>query len=477
MRIILFLCYLLLVLHSQSNSEELVKITDIMSPASWFVDANIRYDGNNAYLFGSYSVDDEYFKKGILAKVDLEYQSVNWEQGIEQGDSTIIPWSLKILDNSNIEILSELALFRSDFSYNNQVLSVKRFNSEGVEIYSQFDTSGLKFATWAKLPVRYHNNQISAYYTPRQNWQQALSYSMHYDSEGNFLQSKLIDSSIVYSQDSCDRYLLKDFRISKDSSVYCFGDLHMSYGVSDQTAGYIIKINSKDEKVWKKTFFPNNASFIISDLIILTNGQIIIAGYQGRVGYLYWLDSESNILRQSKLETAAYGVIPIKIMQNVNGNLIIIGQAVDWDSTSDEAGDNYIAKLDEDGNVLWQKKEGIPIQETLTDIVEYEPNKYYLAGTRKSLALLYQFEDKSISVEEQNFTKDVKVLELSNCYEIENNKIYDKAELVSIRGKVLQSFTISDKFNFQVQKDSYYRSVFFLRLSGKNGSIVKKLIY
>lgn len=392
---------------------------------------------------------------------------------IEDSDRTIRPHIIKANDYSNIELISEVALARSPFHYGNQVINVRKYNQEGEEFYNFTDSSSYEQAVKANYPIRYDNvGGISVYYTPNSHKKEAKSYSVKYDSIGNYISTNKIDSSIVITLDTLQRYLISGFE-NYDVGVFCYGTHHSVKGATEKLSAYILKLNNKDEIIWRKKIILENAYFTIQDMFVLPNSNLIVSGLKGdNTGWVYKISSDGEIMWETKLGTSNYIANASKIIQNLTGDIIVVGAANNISNDADS--DYYWAKLNISGEILWQYKEGTPLDDRLTDIVEYEKDKYYFSGIRTTIAILHRFEDPDVSVQEHNTAPEVNVLEFSDYYDIENNRLYDKAELVSIRGKVLKSMDISDKFNFQVQKDNYYRGVFFLRLSGKEGTLVKK---
>ncbi len=477
MRLIIFLCLFLTAMQGKSRADEMELVADIMSSESWFWRLSVALDNDNAYLCGAISVDNEYYLKGIIAQIDRANEQVKWEKKIEDADKTIVPQVIRVNNNSEIELLSELSLLRSDFTYGNQVVNIRKYTMGGEEIENFTDSSSYEMAIQAAYPIRYDKDfqGLSVYYTPMSHHTNAFSYAIHLDSAGHFMHSAKIDSSVVVTQDTLERYLIAGFENHEDG-VYCYGRAHIKNGNSEILASYILNLDKNDQMVWKTIISPDNGYFTINDLAVLDNSNIVFVGFKGDgSSWVYNIDSKGEIIWKTQLVSDTYNANGRSIIQNLSGDFIVAGSANDKTSGSD--GDYYLAKLDNEGNIRWQQKQGVPFDEYLTDIVEYEPNKYYLSGIRTTLAQLFKYEDNDVSVNDKNIAPDISIKEFADHYEVENNYSYDKAELVDIRGRVLKSFGISNKLYFTVSKDNYYRGVFFLRLTGTKASLIKKLIY
>ncbi len=474
---LLFILCSLLLFHGECHSADLEAINEIKSTESNFLGLSLYVDNENAYLCGSVTVDHEYFLKGMIAKIDQKTGEIKWEKKIDDNDKTIRPQIIRVFDNLEIELISELSLVRTNFTYANQIVNVRKYTKDGELISNYSDSSKYEKAVKAKFPIGYNNdyNGISVYYTPQSQRTQAFSYAVHLDKKGNYTSSCLIDSSALVNQDTVDRYLIKGFE-NYDSGVYAYGVKHIIRGNDEVRSSYIMKLDSNDNILWKIPIGPENKYYTISNICVTADNDVIVVGFKGDLsGMAYKISEDGQIEWSKNLGDSNCLEIIENIIQNVSGDLIIVGRATDKGTETKE--NLYLAKLDVNGNLIWQIKEPRQSVEYFTDIVEYSADKYYISSIRGTSAVLYKFEDPDVSVEEQNTAPEVNVLEYADYYDIENNRLYDKAELVSIRGTVLKSMDISDKFNFQLQKDNYFRGVFFLRLSGKKGTLVKKLIY
>ncbi len=475
MRLIMIIL-MLSVIHVKCKANDMEVVAKIESTESAFWRLSVAIDNDNAYLCGAISVDDEYYLKGMIAQIDRGSESVAWEKKIEDTDKTIIPHIIRVNDNSEIELLSELSLLRSNFTYGNQIVNIRKYKKNGELISNYSDSSNYEKATQANFPIGYDYGYdgISVYYTPKTNHTMAYSYAVHLNKSGEYQSISILDSSTVITKDSVDRYLIKGFE-SFVSGVYVYGLKHIKRGNDEVIASYVMKLNNSDNILWKESIEPDNGYFTIRDICVTPEEAVYVVGFKGDDHGMIRKLNKNGEVEWSKVLGDYYFTTPMKIIPNLSGDFIIVGKAKDYNNAAAEY--RYIAKIDSSGKILWQEKILSQSLETLTDVVEYENNKYYISSIRGTSALLYKFEDPDVSVEEQNTAPEVNVLEYAEYYYIENNKLYDKAELVSIRGKVLKSIDISEEFNFQVEKDNYYRGVFFLRLSGKKGTLVKKLIY
>ncbi len=477
MRKMLFITAIFFVIQSFVESAELEKIAEIESLESWFWRLSLTVDDQSAYLCACISVDDEYYHKGMIAQIDCASKEVVWQKKIEDAEKTIVPQIIKVTDNDEIELLSELSLLRSPFTYGNQVINVRKYTMDGKEISNYSDSSEYLKAIKADFPIRYNDKTdgISVYYTPMSHHTKSYSYAVHFDESGKYLSSSLIDSSIVISPDTLDRFIAKGFE-NYSSGVYVYGRKHSKKEPSEVLSGYILKLDTADKLIWKKSIELGNAYFTIEDIFVTANDEIVVLGFKGDGnGCAYKINSSGEIIWEVDLGTQEYSANPGKIIQNLSGDFIIVGKAVK--KIEQPISEKYIAKINNDGMILWQKHEASQYHEFLTDVIEYEPNKYYTSSMSSKLALLYKFEDPDISAKEHKPIPEIRISEFPNHYEIDNFELYETVDIVSIRGKVLKSFSIAGKSSFQIEKDINYRGVFFIRLTGKQGILVKKLLF
>ncbi|MGB3081244.1 MAG: SBBP repeat-containing protein [Saprospiraceae bacterium] len=159
------------------------------------------------------------------------------------------------------------------------------------------------------------------------------------------------------------------------------------FGGEDQDGGYDIAVH--DQHVYSTGFFFETADFDPgSGTSLMTD-----FGTDSRDIYISILDQDGNFIRALQLGGTGFDNA-VKLIVEPSGNIItcgIFGGVADFDPgpgkfelTDEGSKDNYIAKYDSNGNLLWAKKLGGQYTERITDIeFDHAGNLYgtgYYAG-------------------------------------------------------------------------------------------------
>jgi uncharacterized delta-60 repeat protein len=148
---------------------------------------------------------------------------------------------------------------------------------------------------------------------------------------------------------------------------------------------YIIKLDKDGNKVWEKTYGGNDYDDAYS-IQQTTDGGYIVAGWTNSFGagnwdiYVIKLDENGN-----KVWEKTYGGggddLAYSIQQTTDGGYIIAGG-----TNSFGAGDCdvYVLKLDEDGNMIWEDTFGGSNDDLANSIQQTKDGGYIVAGEKKS---------------------------------------------------------------------------------------------
>jgi len=148
---------------------------------------------------------------------------------------------------------------------------------------------------------------------------------------------------------------------------------------------YIIKPDENGNKVWEKTYGGNDYDLAYS-IQQTTDGGYIVAGWTNSFGagnwdiYVIKLDENGN-----KVWEKTYGGggddLAYSIQQTTDGGYIIAGG-----TNSFGAGDCdvYVLKLDEDGNMIWEDTFGGSNDDLANSIQQTKDGGYIVAGEKKS---------------------------------------------------------------------------------------------
>jgi len=159
-----------------------------------------------------------------------------------------------------------------------------------------------------------------------------------------------------------------------------------SFGFGYYTDIYILKLNSKGEVEWQKTFggeYDDGAKSIKQT----TDGGYIVAGWTKSFGsgegdvYILKLDSKGEVEWQ-KTFGGKYDDEANSIQQTTDGGYVVAGWTKSFGSAWWE--DVYILKLNSKGDLEWQKTFGGGDDDVATSIQQTMDGGYIVAGWTKS---------------------------------------------------------------------------------------------
>jgi hypothetical protein len=157
-----------------------------------------------------------------------------------------------------------------------------------------------------------------------------------------------------------------------------------SFGTGDWDV-YVIKLDENGNMVWEKTYGGNDYDIAFSIKQTKDGGYIVAGGTKsfgaGRADvYVIKLDENGN-----KIWEKTYGGsnddLALSIQQTSDGGYIVAGEtnffgAEDWDV--------YVIKLDENGNMVWEKTYGGNDYDEAISIQQTSDGGYIVAGRTKS---------------------------------------------------------------------------------------------
>ncbi len=210
------------------------------------------------------------------------------------------------------------------------------------------------------------------------------------DENGNILWQKTLGGSIgemglsVVQADG--GYILAGLTASND------GDVSGNHGYTD---AWIVKLDKNGNILWQKTLGGSKADAVNS--IIRVDGGFVAAGYtassdgdvsenQGETDvWVVRLDEEGNIIWQKSY--GGSGNDAANSIVQVDGGYIVVGYTMSSDG--DVPGnhgmkDMWVVMLDENGNMLWQKTLGGSQDDKGYSAIQTESGMYVLVGYTKS---------------------------------------------------------------------------------------------
>ncbi|MDZ4794146.1 MAG: hypothetical protein SGI83_07695 [Bacteroidota bacterium] len=178
------------------------------------------------------------------------------------------------------------------------------------------------------------------------------------------------------------------------------GTLHGIFGNQDI---WIVKLNATGTIVWNKLLGGNNAEVAYS-VQQTTDGGYIVAGFSsssatgdvtgvnhgGRDYWIVKLDGSGNIV-WNKLLGGNYAEEAYSIVQTTDGGYIVAGYSQssangDVTGTNHGSSDYWIVKLDNSGNIVWNKLLGGNLTDLAYSIVQTTDGGYIVTGNSTSSA-------------------------------------------------------------------------------------------
>ncbi len=160
---------------------------------------------------------------------------------------------------------------------------------------------------------------------------------------------------------------------------------------------WAIKLDANGNKIWRR-YFGGSLTEVTNGVVQTNDNGFILSGYtdssdidisSNHGSYDYWLikiDANGN-----KMWEKTYGGSQIDksyaITKTADGNFIIVGdsRSTDFDiSTNNGVADIWAIKIDEDGQLLWEKNYGGEQFDAATSITAAQDGGFYIAGNSRS---------------------------------------------------------------------------------------------
>jgi len=163
-----------------------------------------------------------------------------------------------------------------------------------------------------------------------------------------------------------------------------------SFGAGKEDV-YILKLNAKGEVEWQKTFGGEDDDEANS-IQQTTDGGYIVAGWTESFGSGWWKDvyilklNSKGELEWQKTFGGEYDDEANSIQQTTDGGYIVAG----WTKSLDSGNDIYILKLNSKGEVQWQKTFGGKYDNEANSIQQTTDGGYIVAGWTASSGTGYK---------------------------------------------------------------------------------------
>ena len=203
------------------------------------------------------------------------------------------------------------------------------------------------------------------------------------DKKGNVLWSK------QYKANGFDANAFKIKKFNNDYLIV--GEFHVRDSVLRTTKSFVLKINNNGDSLWLKEYkFPSIWTEAIN-IIQLSDKKILSCGYTvsfKKVGTEYqeqpWrafiikTDSLGNIIWQKEYGDDSHSEVPSSMIELPNNDILLAGRSV--------SGENFdialmTMRIDTNGNLKWMRSYGSDgINEAFTKISQAKGGKFILSG-------------------------------------------------------------------------------------------------
>jgi uncharacterized repeat protein (TIGR01451 family) len=281
-------------------------------------------------------------------------------------------------------------------------------------------------------------------------------------------------------------FLIVGFASSND------GDVTDHHGSNDSSDAWVVKLNRSGDVEWKKSYGGTNFD-AFKHVIQATNGDFICVGSTRSVdGDVTGLHTSSGVVTDLwAVRINRYGVIQWSkvfggsaedngqvIRRMADGNYLIGGdtQSGDFDVTGNHgASDMWILKINDQGNLLWQKTFGNPNSQFVTSITATSDNNYVISGSQSYMG--YPADPRLTPNDSYNTTAIVKI-------DAQGNTLWESLPLFSSSPLARRSrfywrvleLPNHELFTIGPNTDFSYPWQEFCRLDNSNGNVLQSSI-
>jgi hypothetical protein len=177
---------------------------------------------------------------------------------------------------------------------------------------------------------------------------------------------------------------------------YIFAGHTESFNTGDDADLWVVKLGSRGDVTWQKTYGTPKADYTHGDSIIQQTsdgGYVLVAKtYYGQVDGDIWvlkLNPNGDVVWNKKYVGDSKDT-PGSIQQTSDGGFIVAGETNSFGSGSSDA---WVIKLDSSGDVIWQKTYGGSEPDGAKSIRQTSDGGYIVSGSTESFSFSANSED------------------------------------------------------------------------------------
>lgn len=341
MKKILFYSLLLLLLLNSNN----LKAQCNFNIDSLISDVNIEDFGNRVIQ----DQDGNYIACGFARTYDNSYNAAYLVKATAKGDTI---WRKKFDFTLYTDVFRDIKEM-PDKSY---IILGTTTSTVGVNhvFLTNVDTNGVLL--WYKQFTYPENDYASQIQITSDNKLIILGYSKIYtqstgdilliktDLNGNLIWRKLIGSSIIDENYS-------SLQIINNNTVYLIGGSEKATANSNIA---VAKLDTSGNLIWKKLNGNSNRDYYGKTICQTLDKGFLIGGQDKTQGRIWKLDTAGTIQWSGNYGLGSNTIIK-EVKQLIDSNLVFISNDNDLHSSSNSVKAGVLAKVDKNGNLLWEK--------------------------------------------------------------------------------------------------------------------------
>lgn len=194
-------------------------------------------------------------------------------------------------------------------------------------------------------------------------------------------------------------------RSTADGGYIIGGETFSNNGLENKKDFYLIKVSKDGEKEWEKMYGDQEIYDSVNDIQQTNNGEFMIVGtkikrvwnggyFPQEIPDIYYakIDSEGELLWEKTFGQEETYEEAYSIEKTLDGNYVISGSK----EVSDETKDVFLMKFDENGNTLFEKQYGGTESDFGTHAEQTMDGGYIVIGNTKSYSIGFTGSDRDI---------------------------------------------------------------------------------